>query len=457
MKHRIYILFLILLLSRPVFAQDYTVYYDWYIDFFTNSFFYDENTGLYAMPILVIPGAGKYEAMGTAYTASKEDGGTMQANPAATALLEHTELAFSHTNWIADSSVEQVFYTTRFEDFGIGARTQIIYANFTKNNDYSEAEAYGTIAEGVVSLNASYNLFSSYTFKGIAVGANVKMAFRNIPADIYPDQSALAIMGDIGALTGFNLFKMYQSREPNFYVGIVGKNIGPPVGEDPLPSELSAGVSYSPIRPLKINLDFNVPFNFSPDIPSNEPNVCLGADLQFTPFLSLQTGIRYDGGNVRITLGSCVDVNNLTLNINYTHDFTTRSYSNELLDRISLQATFNLGDRGRKVRQDKLDELFILGYKAYQTGNYEEAILYFRQAVELDPSFDIAKRYLVTIQNLLDASNSLLEAGQNFFGDPGKDKKDRTDSGDSGDTDGSDENGGSTDSAGDGGSDTESE
>lgn len=425
MKRIILLFFLVFLIIIPASAQ-FSTYYYWYMDFFDNSFFTDQNTGTSALPILVIPGAGKFEAMGTAYTASIEDGGVIQSNPSATSLLDKTELTFTHSNWIADSSVEQVYYTTRFDDFGIGFRGQMIYSNFIRNSDFSEADAYGTIAEGVITANASYNLLSSYSFKGLAVGANLKIAFRNIPEEIAANQSAIAIMGDIGLLTRFNLFKFFQSREPNFAVGLAAKNMGPPVRAnptvpdvtDPLPSEISAGLSYSPIRPLTVNLDFNVPFYLGSDLPPKKPDLSLGADLQFAPFLSLQAGLRYEGGNFRISLGTGVEVNELTINVNYTHDFTTRDYSQELLDRISIQAAINLGDRGRKALQERVDEAFLAGYKAYQAGAYEEAVKQFRKALELDPSFDIAERYLVTVQSLWDASNNLLKAGQTFFGDP---------------------------------------
>ncbi len=425
MKRTIILFFLVFLVIIPACAE-FSTYYYWYTEFFNNSFFSDEKTATTALPIHEKPGAGKIEAMGTAYTASIEDGGVLQSNPSATSLLDHTELTFTHSNWIADSSVEQAYYTTRFDDFGFGFRGQMIYSNFIRNSDFSEADAYGTIAEGVVTANASFNLFSSYSFKGLAVGANIKLAFRNIPEEIAADQSALAIMGDIGLLTRFNLFKFFQSREPNFAVGLAAKNLGPPVRAnpfvpdvtDPLPSEISAGVSYSPIKPLTVNLDFNLPFFLGSDLPPKKPDLSLGADLQFAPFLSLQAGLRYEGGNFRISLGTGVDVNDLAINVNYTHDFTTRNYSQELLDRISIQASINLGDRGRKALQEKVDEEFLAGYKAYQAGAYSEAIEHFRKALELDPSFDIAQRYLVTVQNLLDASDNLLKAGQTFFGDP---------------------------------------
>jgi hypothetical protein len=107
----------LLLLSVPVFAD--------FSDFYHNlneslSRFEDPNTGLTAFPTLLIPMGGKLEGMGTAYTAVAWDSGYLEANPSASSSMEITELSFYHHSWIADSNLEGVVYTIRFDDLGIG-------------------------------------------------------------------------------------------------------------------------------------------------------------------------------------------------------------------------------------------------------------------------------------------------------------------------------------------------
>ena len=80
----------------------------------------DPNTGLTIFPTLLIPMGGKYEGMGTAYTAVAVDSGFLEANPSGSATLEQTELSLLHHSWIADSILEGVFYTMRDNDLGIG-------------------------------------------------------------------------------------------------------------------------------------------------------------------------------------------------------------------------------------------------------------------------------------------------------------------------------------------------
>lgn len=71
-------------------------------------------------------------------------------------------------------------------------------------------------------------------------------------------------MNDLGFLTRFNLLKSYVSRAKNVSFGVAFKNVGFGVLDDPLPTLLTLGLSYSIIRPLKIALDLNVPVSFDP-------------------------------------------------------------------------------------------------------------------------------------------------------------------------------------------------
>ena len=49
--------------------------------------------------------------MGTAYIGGGQDSSYFEANPAASSLLDYTELAVYHNNWIADTKIEGAVYT----------------------------------------------------------------------------------------------------------------------------------------------------------------------------------------------------------------------------------------------------------------------------------------------------------------------------------------------------------
>ena len=186
----------------------------------------DPNTGTTVFPLLRIPAGGKAEAMGTAQTAVASDSSSILYNPALSSVLDLTELAFLHNDWIADSSIESVMFTIRLEDLGLGAGAKLVYLPFTGRDDWGEAYSKGYPLEMIVALNASYNFLSSYYFSGISAGLSVKGGYRHIPSEIYTNQSSFAIMADAGLYSKFNLLKFYSSRDRNFSIGVSFKNIG---------------------------------------------------------------------------------------------------------------------------------------------------------------------------------------------------------------------------------------
>ncbi len=352
----------------------------------------DLNTGTTVFPLLKIPSGGKSEAMGTAQTAVALDSSSLLFNPAVSAVLDLTELAFLHNNWIADTSVESIMFTTRFDDLGIGAGIKLLYLPFTEYDDWGEAVSTGYPLETILTLNASYNIFNSFYFRGVSLGISVKAGYRHIPSVFYTDQSSIAIMGDAGLYSSFNFLKFYDSRDRNFSIGAAVKNLGiETLGED-LPTEFSAGIAYSPIRPLSFALDFNLPFKITGG-DAEKWNISGGFDAVITDFFSFQGGFNYRGSNPKISMGSTIDLEAASFNVNYTLDLSTSTNS---LDRFSIEAKLKLGDEGRYERMERVDEMYIAGLEAYSAGDLEKAIAYWEAALELDSSFTPAEEFIAS-------------------------------------------------------------
>lgn len=402
---RVKILFpVFLFISSFLFGAEYSDYYTSASEASESSA--DLNTGLTAFPLLLIPGGGKFESMGTAYTAVSFDAGAMEANPAATSVLRNTELSFLHNDWISDSKIEGVLYAIRFNNLGIGVGSKFLYLPFTERDQWGESVSKGYPAESVTTLNISYNFFSSYYFYGFALGANLKAAYRHIPESIYQNQSVLAAMMDIGMLTRFNLFKFYASRDRNFSVGAAVKNLGFAAMDDPLPTEATLGLAYSPLRPLLISFDFNYPFTLYADIPAVRWYMAAGMDLAITDFFAVQGGFYYRGSNPRISLGSTVDFTDISIVVNYTLDMTTQV---EAPDRFSLEAKLRLGDEGRYAMQMRVEELYLAGLEAYARGNLRTAVRYWESVVNLDPTFEPAMEILATTRESLALQEEMRE------------------------------------------------
>ena len=386
----------IFLISASLFlyAQDFSDIYKDASSF--SDLFADVNTGLTVFPILMVPGGGKYEGMGTAYTAVAGDSGFLEANPSASSVLDFTELSFIHNNWIADSRLEGVIYTMRFNDLGIGFGGKFLYVPFTGYDDWGERTGGGYYSESIATANISYNFLSSYHFYGVALGANLKVAYRNVPSVRYTDQSAVAPLIDIGALTRFNLLKYYASRSKNFSLGLVLKNLGPLVKKEPLPTVLTAGFAYSPLRPVTIAVDLNVPIGYGQG--AEEPNLAGGLNVSVTDFFAIHGGFQYRGANPRFSLGGTVDLRRVSFVANYTLDLSTMVNTP---DRFSLEAKLNLGDEGRLAQRNRVDEYYISGIEEFAAGKLEKAIGYFEKALKLDPGFFPAREFLEEVNRQL--------------------------------------------------------
>jgi len=371
---------------------------DWYGDIAARSAVEDvENTGLTVFPTLSVPMGGEYEGMGTAYTAGARDVSFLEANPAASSDLRFTELALFHNNLIADTSLEGLGYTTRIEDFGLGVGGKFVHVPFTEYDDFGLQQGSARYIEAIVAGNLSYNFFNSFYFNGVSAGANLKTAYRSIPETIAEGQSAAAIMVDLGLLSRFNVLKFYPSRDRNFAVGTVVRNLGPNVRGEPLPTQWTSGIAYSPLRPVLIGLDLTVSFTpFSP-LPSERVGYAVGTAVTVTDCFTIRSGFQLKGGNPRVTLGGSVGIQDMTVTINYTLDMTTQLTA---FDRFSLQAGFSLGDRGRGEQQDQIRTLYLDALQAFADGNLEETIDLTEQVLELDPRFQPASETLQMAQRM---------------------------------------------------------
>jgi len=409
-------IFLVLFSQFTLLSADSHDDYGSIADYLNDIYGIDKNAGLTAFPVLNIPMGGRSEGMAGAFSAVADDISFIEFNPAGSSMLSKSELAFFHNNWIADTKIEGAAYATRFGNLGIAAGAKWLYLPFTEYNIYGERVSNGYYSEGAVILNASYNFLSGYYFSGLSVGISLKGAFRIMPdyTDNYDNvisgsglsQSAIMGMADIGLLIRFDLFKFYASRERNASAAFVIKNLGPPALGEPLPTVVNAAISYKPIRPLTIAFDFNLPINMIDISLSELPYMALGLSVNITSFLSMRAGVLLKAGSSRVTVGSEINLNRLSFDVNYTLDLLTQL---QPLNRISLAVRFDLGDNGRSQKMNKIEELYLLGLDAYSRGNFADAKLCWEEVLRIDPRYEPAKESLNMLNNREDLTRRIEE------------------------------------------------
>jgi len=379
----------------------------------------DPHSGRTSFRSLLIPGGGRMEAMGSAFTALADDISFFEANPAGSSTMKNTELAVFHNNWIADSRLETISFTQRRENLGYGISLRCFYVPFTEYNTFGERVSRGYYTETFGIFNISYNFLAGYNFKGFATGANLKLGWRGVPD--FSDgegtirkgsglaQSALTVMTDIGIQTRFNLLKLYSSRDPNFFIGLSGRNIGPAIGNEAPPTLFTLGSAWKPAHPLVISAEYQQPVNILNLNQSERAVFGVGAALEFTSFIAVLAGFQLKGANPRFSLGTELNVNDLQFNINYTLDLTTQA---ALLNRVSLAAKLNLGDSGREARRILIEKMYLEGLQLYAQGNLENAIALWRRTLELDKRFDPAIEGIETAELTLEIQRMIRELQQ---------------------------------------------
>jgi len=103
------------------------------------------------------------------------------------------------------------------------------------------------------------------------------------------------------------------------------------------------------------------------------------------------TDVMVKPGSSCITVGSAINMNKISFDINYTLDLLTQL---QPLNRISIAVRFDLGDGGRRQLSDKIDELYLLGLDAYSQGKLEDAKLCWEEALKLNPKYEPARERL---------------------------------------------------------------
>ena len=381
-----------------------------------------KNTGLTVFPILELSPGGKRSSIGNAFTGLANDISFLEANPAASSILEITELTFFHRNLISDISLDALFFTQRLRNFGYGLGAKFLHFEFTALDSQGNQIASATPAEILVTANVSYNFFANFNFTGIAAGINVKLAYRGVPPELYrhvldPDEHAQDLVGvlfDVGLLSRFNFLKIYSGRDKNFSVGLTVLNLGPLIRNESPPTEIRLGIAYKPLSFFTISSDINYMMNLANIEKSEGLGFATGIDIHFVEFFGIQGGMEWRGSSPRFSFGADINLEPVSFHIAYTLSLGT---SLSTVDNFSIGASLNFGDEGRAEIQRQVDDIYVRALLALSEGDYQEVIDLCEQIVDpvtgLDPSFTPAQETRLLAITSIEREQQLIEFERN--------------------------------------------
>jgi hypothetical protein len=201
------------------------------------------------MMFLAIEPGSRANGMGNAYVGVVDDAYAGWWNPAATAFNKKTQFAGMHTNWLAGSGVDDLYYeylgwNQYFEDIG-NLGLNIVRMDYGSQERRDEFGNYlGTFSSNEFAANAIYG--SEIITNKVGLGLGFKFLYSNLgPGTGESDTKGMTVSYAFDVSTKFKNLII-----PRFDMGVIMQNIGPDVTyindeqKDPLPMTLRLGLAY---------------------------------------------------------------------------------------------------------------------------------------------------------------------------------------------------------------------
>lgn len=212
--------------------------------------------GITAVPFLQIEPDSRGAAMGNTGVAIADNAAAMFWNPAGLAFQTGNQVSITHSNWLANFNVTDLFYdylVGKYYIEGIGT----VGAHLTFLNLGEQAVTDATSPE-IISRFNSYELALglSYGFevnKNLALGTSLRVIYSSLASGITVDEQKV----NPGNSVGVDLALLYKTdpfmlgtNEARFSAGFNLSNVGPGMQytdnaqKDPLPTVLRFGVAF---------------------------------------------------------------------------------------------------------------------------------------------------------------------------------------------------------------------
>ncbi len=226
-----------------------------------------ENAGTNVLTFLTVPLDARSVGFGNAGSGRQNGVYGVLENPSSLGYIENAEAMISYHPIILDVRAGNMGYARRYEGVGVFAGN-LTYLSSGEIEEY-ENRSGAPYKTGRVFNPFSLALGATYArevFSGMAVAATLKGIYDNLGAPSEDPLEDRTDRGEYRALgLGFDLGWQYRTFADRLCYGVHLKNVGVLVSGytdkydgEPLPTEVSAGVSYNPRYVSALQLAFDL-------------------------------------------------------------------------------------------------------------------------------------------------------------------------------------------------------
>lgn len=221
-----------------------------------------------AVPFLLIAPNSRAAGIGESGTGSVDDASAIFWNPGALAFLDGQEITLTHSNWLPQFGLSDLFYEylgyrNRIDDIGGTVGASIMYLNLGK---FVRTSDNGTVLGEFKAYEFAVTLgYSTKAFDDLGVGLNV----RYIKSALSPFGAGNEIGEGIANTVSFDIAMMYKTAlfDLPLSMGFNLSNLGPKVvyinkaQADPLPTNLRIGFGLKLFEDEYNSLTYSLDFS----------------------------------------------------------------------------------------------------------------------------------------------------------------------------------------------------
>lgn len=362
---------------------------------------------------------GRYEMLGLAFTALADDASFFEANAAGSAAFPYLLVGGFHFARVNQSHTDTIALVHSIGRTGYGFSASVQYPYLTME---------GKTVGGVAIFNVAHRFLSAYRFKGISVGTNVKVGYRDSSAGGSGQKKSgsgggkkhVVVTADIGLQGTWSVAKNFGSHEPNLWVGGTVKNVGLSVEVDASGSGSSTGggrtvhatnssfilaCAYQPIRWFLFGTGIEWKYNVQEFADKNRFRYGVAFLLLPVQYVAFGSNVFLTGLAPDIRASAGVEFKSTWVRVDLT--YTYESDKDEHVISCGIAGFFNR-DR-RKHLEKEVYTSYLRGLRLYDAQHYEEAIAEWRRTLQRAGSFEPAREGIERATKLLQLNRQVYD------------------------------------------------